>query len=123
VPVFSAVAGLVVGLIALVPLGHAYGAAGVGVAYLLAVVVQAGGPIAAAWRRHEMAWTWPLAGSLAVVFGALAVVRLLEPHAPTGGRGVAADIVLALMLLVAGVAVLLRDLVRIAGLVRIRSIR
>lgn len=122
VPVFSAVAGLAVGLIALIPLGHAYGAAGVGVSYLLAVIVQAGGPMAVAWRRHDMSWTWPVTGSLAVVFGALAVVRLLEPHAPTGGRGVAADIVLALVLLVAGAAVLLRDLARILALVRTRSV-
>ena len=118
VPVFSAVAGLVVGLVAMIPLGHVYGAAGVGTAYLLAVVVQAAGPMAVAWRKHEMAWTWPLVRCLVVVFGALAVVRLIEPTPRPGAVGVMIDIVIALMVFIVAAAVLLRDLLAILALVR-----
>ena len=110
VPVFSAVAGLVVGLVAMIPLGHLYGAAGVGTAYLLAVIVQSAGPMAVAWRKHEMAWTWPLVRSLVVVFGALVLVRLFEPDVRPGVVGVLIDVVIALMVLVAGRPSYLRDL-------------
>lgn len=110
VPVFSAVAGLVVALVALVPLGHFMGAAGVALAYLAAVIVQAGGPIVAAWRKHEMAWTGPLVGSLGVVVGALAVAYTVDTFRPAGAGGALLDVAVAVLVLAAGTAVLRRDI-------------
>ena len=119
VPVFSAVAGLVVGLVALVPLGHLYGAAGVGHGVPAGRIVQAAGPMAVAWRKHEMAWTWPLVRSPGRgVRRARSWCGCSSPDARPGAVGVLIDMVIALMVLVAGAAVLLRDLAGILSLVR-----
>jgi O-antigen/teichoic acid export membrane protein len=110
VPVFSAVAGLAVGLVFLVPLGRSFGSAGVGVAYLLAVLVQATGPIAVAWQEHRMSWTGPLLRALAVLAGAWILVWRLEPTLPGGVTGVFASIGLAVVMLAAGAGILWWDL-------------
>ena len=64
------------GLVVLIPLGHWFGSAGVGMAYLVAVVITTAGPLGAAWRRYDMAWAGPIVRSLAVVLAALIVAEV-----------------------------------------------
>jgi O-antigen/teichoic acid export membrane protein len=121
IPVFSAVAGAVVGLVALVPLGVGLGGTGVALAYLLAVVVGAAGPIVAVWRQFAMAWTRPVATAVAVV--ALATgAGLLVDRTGGGGTGrVLLDIGLALAFALVGAVVLARDLRTVVAAARARG--
>ncbi|MEV0130247.1 hypothetical protein AB0H83_17530 [Dactylosporangium sp. NPDC050688] len=72
-PVGYAVAGCVAGLLLAAPLGRAYGGAGVAVAYLAAMLVTTGGPVASAWRRWHMPWTGTLVRGTLVVAAAAAL--------------------------------------------------
>jgi O-antigen/teichoic acid export membrane protein len=111
IPVYAAVVGAVVGLAALVPLGHLLGSAGVGLSYLLAVAITSGVPLWATWRRFGMAWTGPMIRSFAVLLGALALAEVLDAAGPHGSAATVIDI-LAAGLAVAGAAAVLGDDIR-----------
>ncbi len=108
VPVSSAVAGWFAGVGAAIPLGLAYGAVGVGLAYVLAAAVSAAWPLSAVAKRHELAWLGPVGRSLAVVVAGLVLAQML-PHGWLVEAGAA--------VLAGGVAaaLLYRDLRRILG--------
>jgi len=108
IPVYSAVAGAGVGLVALIPLGHYLGAVGVGLAYLVAVGITSAVPLRATWRRYQMAWRGPVLRSSAVVLAALAAGEALS----TAGSARTALDVLAAAAAVGGAALLLRTDVR-----------
>jgi O-antigen/teichoic acid export membrane protein len=109
IPVYSAVLGAVVGLAALIPLGHFFGATGVGLAYLIAVVIGAAGPLAVVWRRYRMAWTGPGVRSFALLAVAMVVAQLDQMRTYGTGR-IVVDLVAAVVLVVAGLLLLRRDL-------------
>jgi O-antigen/teichoic acid export membrane protein len=115
IPVFSAVAGAIVGLVALIPLGHWFGGAGVSFAYLIAIAVGSAGPIVAAWRTYAMAWAGPLGRSLTVV-AAITVAALIIRGQGTGR--VLLDVGLAVVALGVGGWVLRQDLRLILAAVR-----
>jgi O-antigen/teichoic acid export membrane protein len=118
IPVFSAVAGSVVCLALLIPLGTWFGSAGVGTAYLIAVGFVATGPIVAAWRRYDMPWAHPLARSLVAVTVALAVALVVDATGMSGAGRVMLDVGLALAA-VAGFGALLRgDILHVKRLAR-----
>jgi O-antigen/teichoic acid export membrane protein len=111
IPVYAAVAGAAAGLTALIPLGHFFGSAGVGLAYLIAVVITSGVPLRVVWRRYELAWAGPMARSFAIVLAALAVAEGLQ-HSGSHGAGRTVVDVLAGLAMVGGAALLLRRDVR-----------
>ncbi len=96
IPVYSAVAGSLVGLAFLIPLGTWFGSAGVAAAYLIAVGAVATGPMVAASRRYDMAWAHPLARSLVAVTVALAVALVVDATGMSGAGRVVLDVGLAL---------------------------
>jgi hypothetical protein len=100
----------VVGVVALVPLGHWLGSAGVGIAYLVAVAVTSAIPLHATWRRYGMAWAGPTVRSFTVVLAALAAAELLEATGPYGSRQVVFDILAAAGVLALGSLLLRRDI-------------
>ena len=71
VPVISSVCGGAIGVMAAIPLGLAWGGAGVGLAYLLAAIVSSIGPLSAVAREHKLDWRGPILRSLAVVGAAM----------------------------------------------------
>jgi len=109
IPVYSAVLGAVVGLVALIPLGHFFGATGVGVAYLIAVAIGAAGPLVVVWRRYRMDWTGPGIRSLALLAVAMVVAQLAQMRPYALGR-IVVDIVAAVVVVVAGALLLRGDL-------------
>jgi O-antigen/teichoic acid export membrane protein len=109
IPVYASVAGAVVGLLVLVPLGHWFASMGVGAAYLLAVAITATVPIAATWRRYRMAWTGPVTRSFAVVVVALVVAELLGTSR-SGADRIGLDALCAAATLVASWLILRRDI-------------
>lgn len=113
IPVYAAVAGAVVGVAALIPLGHRLGAVGIGIAYLVAVAVTTAVPLRAVWRRYGMAWAGPLVRSVMVVAAALAVASGLEATRPYGSSRVAVDLLAALVVVALAAAVLRRDIARV----------
>lgn len=111
IPVWWSVAGAVVGLVVLIPLGIWFGGTGVATAYLVAVTVGAAGPVVVAWRRYEMAWGGPAARSFAVVLGALVIAIVIDGTGPAFGPArIAVDILAALAVAAAGAAVLRADI-------------
>jgi O-antigen/teichoic acid export membrane protein len=110
IPVLSAVAGAVLGLLILVPLGLWLGGAGVALAYLIATGAGAAGPIGATWRRYRMAWAGPLIRALVVIVVGLAVGLAAEASGVTGTVRVLADIGLAVGVAGVGAVVLHRDI-------------
>jgi O-antigen/teichoic acid export membrane protein len=121
IPVFSAVAGSLLGLVLLIPLGAWFGSTGVGVAYLVAVGAGAGGPIIAAWRRYAMAWSDPLVRSLVLVGAALIVGWVIDGVVAGGLSRLLLDLGLAAAFAVAGIALLRHHLREFAGLARRRG--
>jgi O-antigen/teichoic acid export membrane protein len=109
-PVYSAVAGAVVGVAALVLLGRPFGAAGVAVAYLLGTAIGAAGPIVRAWRRHDMAWAGPLARAVAVVAVGTGVALAVDAGGAGGASRVLLDLALAVVIAGLGAVALRRDL-------------
>ena len=85
-------------------------APGSALAYLIAVGAGAAGPIAATWRRYEMAWAGPLIRSLVVIVVGLAVGLAAEASGVTGTGRVLADIGLAVGVAGVGAVVLHRDI-------------
>lgn len=114
IPVTSAVAGCVTGLVAVVPLGRWLGGTGVSVAYLLAVLAMQG-PLVTVWRRYRMPWGAQILRSVAIVGGALAVGRVLDALAPEGGPRVLIDLCVAIVFVAASLAVLHRDIWELVG--------
>lgn len=103
-PVGYAVAGCVAGLLLAVPLGTAFGGAGVATAYLAAMLVTAGGPVAAAWRRWRMPWTGTVVRGTAVAVAASALAVAADTF---GGAGAPRTVIqLAAAIAAGGVAVL-----------------
>lgn len=103
-PVGYALAGCVAGLLLAVPLGRAYGGAGVAVAYLAATLVTTGGPVAAAWRRWHMPWTGTVVRGTLVVAAAAALAVAGDT---VGVAGVARPVTqLAAALAAGGIAVI-----------------
>jgi len=113
IPVFCAVAGAVLGLLLLVPLGLWLGGTGVALAYLIATGAGAAGPIGATWRRYRMSWAGPLIRALVVMVVGLAVGLAAEASGVTGAVRVLADIGLAIGVAGVGAIVLHRDIRRI----------
>jgi O-antigen/teichoic acid export membrane protein len=113
IPVYSSVAGALVGLALVVPFGSQWGAAGVGVAYLVAVTVGAAGPLFTVWRRLAMGWTGPAVRSFAVVGVALVAAAALAAVDISGATSHVVTVLAAVVLAVAGSLVLRRDLGRI----------
>jgi O-antigen/teichoic acid export membrane protein len=114
IPVWSSVIGAVVGLLALIPLGPRFGAAGVALAYLIAIAVGAAGPLAVAWRRFEMAWAGPTIRSFAVVLAALLVGQAVDrTGGPYGSGRIAIDILAAIAVAVAGGLLLRAEITRV----------
>jgi O-antigen/teichoic acid export membrane protein len=109
IPVSSAVVGCCTGLIAVVPLGHWFGGAGVSVAYLLAVIAMQG-PLVTVWRRYRMPWAGQVIRSAVIVAAAFAVGRLIDAMAPHGGPRVLIDLCAAFVVVAASVAVLRNDI-------------
>ena len=97
IPVFSAVAGSLIGLVLLIPLGAWFGSAGVGTAYLVAIGAGAAGPVLAAWRRYDMDWAGPFVRSLAVVAAALILALVVDTLPLAGAVRVLLDLGLALV--------------------------
>jgi O-antigen/teichoic acid export membrane protein len=121
IPVFSAVAGSLIGLVLLMPLGALFGSAGVGTAYLIAVGAGAAGPVIAAWRRYDMRWAGPFVRSLVVVAAALILALFVDTLPLAGGVRVLLDLGLALVAVAAGGALLHRYIREFARLIRRRS--
>jgi O-antigen/teichoic acid export membrane protein len=122
IPVFSAVAGSLLGLVLLIPLGTWFGSAGVGTAYLIAVGAGAAGPVVAAWRRYDMDWAGPFVRSLAVVAAALILALVVDTLPLAGAVRVVLDLGLALGAAAAGGALLHRYIRDFAGLARRRGV-
>jgi O-antigen/teichoic acid export membrane protein len=114
ITVYAAVGGAVLGLMALVPLGRWLGAAGVGIAYLVAVGITTAVPLGVVWRRYRLTWAGPTVRSLAVVAAALAAAPVV---ADAGGGRVAVDVGAAVLVAGAGALALRRD---IAGVLAAR---
>jgi O-antigen/teichoic acid export membrane protein len=95
-PVGYAVAGCVAGLLLAVPLGRSFGGAGVAAAYLAAMLLTAGGPVAAAWRRWHMPWTGTLVRGTAVVAVASVVAVAADTVDITGAPRPVIQLVAAL---------------------------
>lgn len=110
ITVYASLGGAVLGLAALVPLGHWLGAAGVGIAYLIAVVTTTSVPLAVVWRRYQLAWAGPTVRSLAVVVVALAAAVALDTATAADDVRTLADIGVALLVAAAGVLLLRRDI-------------
>jgi O-antigen/teichoic acid export membrane protein len=110
IPVFSAVAGALLGLLLLVPLGLWLGGTGVGLGYLIATGAGAAGPIVATWRRYRMSWAGPLIRALVVLTVGLAAGLAVEAAGASGTGRVLLDIGLAVGVAGVGAAVLYRDL-------------
>jgi O-antigen/teichoic acid export membrane protein len=110
IPVWSAVFGALVGVAAVVPLGHWFGATGVAVAYLIASTVGAAVPIAVVWRRFGLAWTVPAGVSVAILLVTLVAAQVIEKTSSYGSARIAIDILAALAVLVGGVLLLRRDI-------------
>ena len=121
VPVFWAVAGSLIGLVLLIPLGTWFGSAGVGAAYLIAVVIGSAGPVAAVWRRYTMDWSGPLVRSLIVVVAALIVALVVDGVGIAGAARVLLDLGLALGFVMASAALLRRHLREFADMARRRG--
>ena len=121
IPVFFAVAGGLVGIVAVVPLGGWFGAAGVGVAYLLGTAVGAVGPIAAVWRRYRMGWAGPALRSLVVVCAALGVSIGVNETTLDGGPRLLVDLGAALLVGLAAALLLRRDIREVVRSARRRS--
>jgi O-antigen/teichoic acid export membrane protein len=67
IPVIWSVCSGAIGVTAAIPLGLALGGAGVGLAYLLAAILSATGPVWTVAREHKLDWRGPILRSLAVV--------------------------------------------------------
>ncbi len=113
IPVYAAVAGAVVGVAVLIPLGHWLGAVGIGIAYLVAVAVTTAVPLRAVWRRYGKAWAGPLLRSVMVVAAALAVAWGLEATRPYGSSRVVVELLAAFVVVALAAAVLRRDIARV----------
>jgi O-antigen/teichoic acid export membrane protein len=105
IPVFSAVSGCFVGLLAIAMLGEPFGATGVAAGYLVGTTVTASGPIVAVWRQYDMPWAGPIARSVALVGLALAAGALLR-----GADNPWLDVTAAVAAAVIGALVLRRDI-------------
>jgi O-antigen/teichoic acid export membrane protein len=121
IPVYSGIGGCLLGLAVLVPLGGWFGAAGVGLAYFVAVVAYTAAPVIAAWRRYEMRWAGPLTRSLVVVAVALAVSLVSDTTGMAGAGRVLLDVGLAFAFAGAGAVVLRRDIMALAATRSARS--
>ncbi len=118
-PVLSALAGCLTGLLVVAVLGGRLGAAGVGIGYLAGTAVTAGGPTVAVWRRYHMPWVSPALRALATVALALVAARALGAAGAGGTRRVLLDAGAAVVVALAGAALLgrhIRDLVAQARL-------
>jgi O-antigen/teichoic acid export membrane protein len=115
ISVYSAVIGSVVGLVAVAPLGHWFGATGVAVAYLVAAAVTSAGPLAVAWRRFHMDWTGATVRSLAVVLAAIVVAAIADAVHHDGIAWTLIDVFLGLGMVAAGGALLRCDIMRVIG--------
>ena len=118
IPVWASVAGAVVGLVAVVPLGHWFGGVGVAVAYLVAIVVGAAVPLGVVWRRFDLAWTGPAGRSFAVVLAALVVAVVLDAPGWEGAGRAVVDVAAALGLAAAGAGLLRRDIIAVLAVRR-----
>jgi O-antigen/teichoic acid export membrane protein len=106
IPVVSAVAGWVAGVVSAIPLGLMFGGFGVGIAYLIAAAVSAGGPLFLVARRHSLAWQGPIGRAMLVLLGGLVVSLFVDGYPVShrtwylldGGVGLAAVAVAALVL-------------------------
>lgn len=67
IPVTSSVLGGVTGVAAAIPLGLAFGGAGVGLGYLLAAAISSIGPLSSVARLHALDWRGPILRALAVL--------------------------------------------------------
>jgi O-antigen/teichoic acid export membrane protein len=110
VPVFSAVAGWVCGVVAAIPLGLMFGGSGVGVAYLIAAAVSAGGPLFSVARRHSLAWQGPIGRAAAVLLAALMISLLVDGLPVTHGGWWLVDAGIAVGAGAVATAVLYRDI-------------
>jgi O-antigen/teichoic acid export membrane protein len=115
IPVYSGIGGCLLGLALLIPLGGWFGAAGVGLAYFVAVAAYTATPVIAAWRRYEMRWAGPLTRSLVVVAVALAAALVSDAAGMAGAGRVLLDVGLAVGLAAAGGVVLRRDIMALVG--------
>ena len=112
VPVWSAVTGAVVGLVAVIPLGSWFGGIGVATAYLIATTLGAAVPLAVVRRRFGLAWTGPAVRSFAVLLIALAVSAAIGASSSYGFGRIVIDILAALALAAVGALVLRRDITK-----------
>jgi O-antigen/teichoic acid export membrane protein len=108
-PVGFAIAGCVSGLLLAVPLGRAFGGAGVAVAYLAAMLLTSGGPVAAAWRRWRMPWTGTVVRGAIVVAGASALAAAADTVDGLGAARLVIQLVAALAAGALAVLVFARD--------------
>lgn len=106
IPVGSAVAGGVTGVLAAIPLALVLGEIGVALAYLLAAAISASGPLVATARRHALTWTGPISRSVAVVAAAVIAASLLN----RAGATWPVDVLAALAGAALAAAVLRRDI-------------
>ena len=97
----------------LIPLGHWFGTAGVGVAYLVAVAITTAGPLGAAWRRYEMPWAGPTVRSFAVVLTALIVAEIADSLRESGLAWILVDVIAALAVAVGGSLLLRGEIGRV----------
>jgi O-antigen/teichoic acid export membrane protein len=106
IPVLSAVAGWVAGVVSAIPLGLMLGGFGIGLAYLIAAAVSASGPLFSVARRHSLAWQRPIGRAMLVLLGALVVSLVVDGYPVThstwylldAGVGLAAGAIAAFVL-------------------------
>jgi O-antigen/teichoic acid export membrane protein len=117
IPVFSAMAGWVSGVVAAIPLGLTLGGLGVGLAYVIAAAVSASGPLLSVARRHSLSWQGPIGRAMAVLLGALVISLVVDGYSVTHRGWWMADAGIAIVAGVIAAAVLYRD---IHGIIRNR---
>ncbi len=113
IPVFSSVAGWCIGMVAAIPLGMMLGGVGIGVAYLLAAVVNAGGPMISVARRHKLAWQGPIGRAMAVLLGALVISLVVDGYSVKHADWWLIDIVVAVIAAALAAFVLYGDIKRV----------
>jgi O-antigen/teichoic acid export membrane protein len=110
ITVYASVGGAILGLLALAPLGHSLGAAGVALAYLIAVVVTAAVPLVVVWRRYRLPWAGPCVRSALVVLVALAAAAVVSGASQPGLTRTLADVIVAIVVAGAGTLLLRGDI-------------
>ncbi len=89
------------------------GGVGIGVAYLLAAVVNAGGPMISVARRHKLAWQGPIGRAMAVLLGALVISLVVDGYSVKHADWWLIDIVVAVIAAALAAFVLYGDIKRV----------